>query len=75
MPSDADYLRQARSNYCQSLAELSDPAARKVTYSIGGRSVPWTEYQSFLLNSIKAIDDQLALESGGGMADVVSAIL
>jgi hypothetical protein len=75
MPSDGDYLRLARSNFCQSLAELSNPAARKVTYSVGGRSLSWTEYQRFLLDSIKAVDEQLAMDiAGSPLAEVISVV-
>ena len=65
MPSDSDYLRQTRSNYCQSLAELSNPLARKVSYSVGGRTMSWTEYQRFLMDGIKGIDEQLATDAAG----------
>ena len=75
MPSDAEYLVTARSNYCRSLAELSDPLARKVSYSIGGRSMSWTEYQRFLLDGIKAIDEQIAYAAIGIGSDEVISVM
>lgn len=65
MPSSSEHLQTARANYAQQVAELSDPAARKVSYSIDGRSVSWTDYQRFLLDQIRAIDAQLANDDPG----------
>lgn len=73
MATDQENLRTARSNYAASLAELSNPAKRKLNYSIGGRSISWTDYQRFLLDSIKAIDEQLAMDDGG-FGEVISVI-
>ncbi len=58
--ADLERVRTARSNYCQQLAELSNPAKKKISYSMGGRSVSWTEYQKSLLELIKGCDEQLA---------------
>ena len=68
-------LTQARDNYAAQLVELSDPARRKVSYSIGNRSVSWTEYQTFLLSTLKDLEAQLtAAGAGDPDATVVSAI-
>lgn len=68
-------LRAAQVNYEQQLLDLSDPDKRKVTYSIGGRSVDWTGYQRFLLDTIKDIEAQISsADAGDGSADVISAV-
>ena len=71
MASVAENLQTARENYAQQLADLSNPDARKVTYSIGGRSVSWTEYQRFLLEMIRDIDGQVA---SSDPVDVITAV-
>ena len=55
-PTVAERVANARSNYARQLEELSDPLKRKVSYSVGGRSVSWTEYQRFLLDMIRDLD-------------------
>ena len=62
MPTTAEHLATARANYAQQLAELSDPAKRKPSYSIGGRSVDWVRYQEFLLSMMEKLDSQIAAE-------------
>jgi hypothetical protein len=77
MPSVADHLRTAQANYAQQLAELSDPAKRKVSYSVGGRSISWTEYQTTLLNLIKDLDKQIATAEtapGDGLGYLATAV-
>lgn len=68
-------LTAARDNYAQQLLDLSNPARRKVSYSIGNRSVSWTEYQTFLKDEIKDIEAHLsAISAADGSGYVVSAI-
>ena len=45
----------ALDNYARLLAEIS--ANRKPSYSIDGQSVSWTEYQRFLVDQIKALQE------------------
>lgn len=71
MPTEAENLATALANYSQQLAELSDPTRRKVSYSIGGRSVQWTEYQRFLLEQMTAIRQQQGQADPG---EVVTAL-
>jgi hypothetical protein len=71
----AESLIVARDNYAAQLVALSDPAKRKVSYSIGNRSVSWTEYQRFLYEQLKAVEEHLnILANGDGSADLVTAI-
>lgn len=72
MPTVADYLTQARESYAAKLAALAALPNYKVTYSIGGRSVSWTEYQSFLLAKIAELDALIGGEDPP--ADLVTAI-
>ena len=77
MPTVAEHLTTARLNYSQQLAELSDPLKRKVSYSVGGRSVSWTEYQTTLLNLIKELDKQIATAEtapGDGLGYLVTSV-
>lgn len=72
MPSVADTLRTVQSNYAQQLLELSDPTKRKPSYSVGGRSISWTEYQRWLLDAIKQLEQQIAeLDSNGYLVTAV----
>lgn len=71
MPDVSANLDLALANYSQQLAELSDPTRRKVSYSIGGRSVQWTEYQRFILEQMTAIRQQQAMADPG---EVVTAL-
>jgi hypothetical protein len=57
--ADIERVRTARSNYCQQLEELSDPAKRKPTYSVGGRSVSWGEYHKMLLEMVRGTNELL----------------
>lgn len=59
-------LVKARANYVQQLLDLSDPCRKKPTYSIAGRSVPWTEYQAFLKQQITDLDAMIAAAGGDG---------
>ncbi len=65
MATVQEHLQTARDNYAQQLAELSDPAKRRPSYTIAGRSVQWQQYQEFLLKQIKELDKSIAEESGG----------
>lgn len=67
MTSDeATKLKTARANYVEQLLELSDPDRRKLSYSIGGRSISWTDYQRYLLDAIKGIDETLRMSGHDG---------
>lgn len=71
----AESYTLARDNYAAQLVELSDPARRKVSYSIGNRSVSWTEYQRFLLDSMDALQTRLnAMSDDDGSAALVTAV-
>lgn len=73
--TQAEKLTKIRDNYTDQLVALSDPSKRKVSYSIGNRSVSWTEYQSQLRQWIKEVEKDLAdLAAADGTASVVSAI-
>jgi hypothetical protein len=72
-----DALRTARDNYATQLVDLSDPDKRKVSYSVDGRSMSWTEYQRFLLDAIKTLDGAIAEREasaiGGGTGYVATS--
>lgn len=71
-PTIIEKLRVAQSNYVQQLLDLSDPAKRKPSYSVGGRSISWTEYQRWLLDAIKQLEQQIAeLDSDGYLVTAV----
>ena len=57
--AEIEELKTARANYVRQILDLSDPTARKLTYSVGGRSVSWTEYQKFLQESVQSLDSLL----------------
>lgn len=61
---EIEKLRTARANYVQQLLDLSDPDKRKPTYSMGGRSVSWVEYMTYLRDSLKAVSDLIDGEEG-----------
>lgn len=61
MPTLAENLQAAKTNYAAQLADIS--ANPKPSYSVGGRSFSWTEYQRFLIEQMSAIDIQLATDS------------
>lgn len=50
-------LTNTRAAFSQTLLEIS--ASPKVSYSVDGQSVSWTDYQAFLVKAIKDIDDLL----------------
>lgn len=56
MATDLENLQTTRSNYITQLLELSDPATRKPSYSIGGRSVQWVEYMRFLREQVSEMN-------------------
>ncbi len=59
MASDIDNLKSLRSNYIQQLLDLSTSANRKLSYSIDGQSVSWTEYQKFLTEQLALVNAQI----------------
>lgn len=59
-----DSLRTARTNYAAQLEALS--ASPKPTYNVDGQSFSWTEYQKFLLESIRQLDEAIASADDGG---------
>jgi hypothetical protein len=61
--AEIESLVATRANYVAQLLALSNPLKRKLSHSIGGRSMTWTEYQAFLQKSIADID---ALIAGAG---------
>ena len=61
MPSDADQLYAIRSAIFADLVELSDPARRRVDYSIDGQSVSWSSYRTARLADLKAINEMLTV--------------
>lgn len=64
--AEATQLQTARANYVQQLTDLSDPDKRKLSYSIGGRSISWTEYQRYLMDAIKGVDELLRMSGHDG---------
>lgn len=61
---EAEQLRATRTAYVQQLYDLR--TKKKPTYSVAGRSFSWVEYRKFLMESIKEIDELLAI---AGLAD------
>lgn len=53
-----EVLAATRDNYAQILLEMS--ARPKPTYSVNGQSFSWVEYQSFLRESIKQLNELIA---------------
>lgn len=62
MATDAENLRTARSNFIAELAAIS--AERRPSYTIGDRTVSWTEYVAELKRSISEINVMIADEDG-----------
>lgn len=62
-------LVQARENYADQLVALSNPEKRKVSYTVDGRSMTWTEYQKFLMDSIDQLDKAIAQRQAGEIGD------
>ena len=62
MATDLENLKAARSNYIQQLADLSDPAKRKPNYTIGGRTVDWVGYQTYLREQVKELNALIGAE-------------
>lgn len=63
MPSDAENLATIKSRILADLAQLSDPTARKPTYSVDGMSVSWTEYRRLLLEQLKDVNALIQAET------------
>ncbi len=55
-------LTAALANYALRLVELS--ASPKPDYSLDGKSVSWTTYQRFILDSMDRIREQIRAEDG-----------
>lgn len=53
-------LTTARDSYAAKLASLASADANKLTYTENGRSMSWTEYQTFLIDTITKLDQQIA---------------
>ena len=60
MPSDLDNLTTIKSQIIQRLADIT--ANPKPSYSLDGESVSWSEYQRLLMDQLKSIREQIALE-------------
>lgn len=56
--TDLTNLATARSSYVSQLVSLA--ANPKPSYSVNGQSFSWTEYQRFLTEQVKAIDDLIS---------------
>ena len=63
MPTLLENLQTARDNMAARLAEIT--ASPKPSYSIDGQAFSWTEYMKFLLDGIRALDEQIAASGGG----------
>lgn len=59
MQSDETLLLNIKRNILLTLEEITNPATRKISYSIDGQSVSWTEYQRLLMDQLKTINEQL----------------
>lgn len=53
-----DDLTTSRDNLAARLAEIT--ASPKPTYNVNGQMFSWTEYQRFLLDGIRALDELVA---------------
>lgn len=71
---DVEKIRETRSNYVQQLLDLSDPTKKKLTYSIGGRTVSWTEYRKFLREEIASLNSLIAGMDPADPGEVITAI-
>lgn len=60
MATALENLIQTRANIAADLADLSDPARRKPTYSINGKSVSWGEYWKDRVAALKDINEAIA---------------
>jgi hypothetical protein len=63
MPSNAENLATIKSNILATLAEITNPATRKISYSVDGQSVSWTEYQRLLMEQLRSVNELLQSET------------
>ena len=59
MATDAENLATIKANILAQLATLTDASTRKLSYSIDGQSVSWTEYQDMLFRQLDNVNKQL----------------
>ena len=59
MATNAENLAAIKANILAQLATLSDASTRKLSYSIDGQSVSWTEYQDMLFRQLDTVNKQL----------------
>lgn len=59
MATNAEHLATIKANILAQLATLTDASTRKLSYSIDGQSVSWTEYQSMLFQQLDTVNKQL----------------
>jgi hypothetical protein len=64
----SDRISAARNNFARILVEIS--TSPKPSYTVNGQTFSWTEYQRFLMDSIKALDT--LIDSSTDSVDVVS---
>jgi len=60
MPSDLENLATVKSQIIQRLLEITTNP--QPSYSLDGESVSWGDYQRLLLDQLKGIREQIALE-------------
>lgn len=72
-----DKLKAARESYADKLVAIAGQEKARITYSVDGRSLSWTEYQRFLLDAIdqldKAIEKREAGAVGGGLGYIATS--
>lgn len=59
MATNAENLATIKANILAQLATLTDASTRKLSYSIDGQSVSWTEYQDMLFRQLDTVNKQL----------------
>lgn len=73
--AELESLVATRANYVAQLLALSNPAKKKLSHTIGGRSMTWTEYQAFLQKSIADLDAMISAAGGDDApAYIISAM-
>lgn len=65
-------LKNARDNYAARLEEIS--ANPQLTYSEAGITYSWTEYQRFLLEAIKSLEQQILYYEGPGEDETFAVV-
>lgn len=56
-----DSLNTAKANYAALLAQIS--ANPRPTYTVGQQTFSWMEFQKFIMEQIKAINEQINVEN------------